>query len=133
MNTTADYITVLDHAVAQIPDPHRHGNPLLLRSGSASSSHGFLARIRALRDRQHLDIRFSVDVAITGGVREAIWATTGWISAIDVNGDMREQAEICEITGRFSTDGWPEGTRFIVRGERPRRECRTPAVLSWHA
>lgn len=52
-NTTADHITVLDQALAQIPDAHRHGTPILLRSDSAGSSHGFLAHIRSLRE-QHL-------------------------------------------------------------------------------
>jgi Transposase DDE domain group 1 len=118
-NTTADHITVLDHALAQIPDAHRHGTPILLRSDSAGSSHGFLAHIRALRDQQHLDIRFSVGLAITEPVREAIRQATDWLPAIDVDGDLREHAEICEITGMFTTDGFPDGTRFIVRRERP--------------
>ncbi len=118
-NTTADHITVLDQALAQIPDAHRHGNPILLRSDSAGSSHGFLAHIRALRDRQHLDIRFSVGVAITEPVREAIRAATDWIPAVDVDGDLREHAEICEITGMVTAAGFPDGTRFIVRRERP--------------
>jgi hypothetical protein len=118
-NTTTDHITVLDQALAQIPDARRHGNPILLRSDSAGSSHGFLAHIRALRDRQHLDIRFSIGVAITEPVREAIRQVTGWIPALDTDGGQREHAEICEITGMVPADGWPEGTRFIVRRERP--------------
>ena len=135
-NTTTDHITVLDQALAQIPDQHRHGTPILLRSDSAGSSHGFLAHIRTLRDRQHLDIRFCVGVAITEPVREAIRATTAWIPAVDVDGDLREHADICEITAdgftadgftadgfpagtRFTADGFPAGTRFIVRRERP--------------
>lgn len=118
-NTTADHITVLDHALAQIPDCYRHGTPILLRSDSAGSSHGFLAHIRGLREQQHLDIRFSVGLAITEPVREAIRAATDWIPAVDVDGDLREHAEICEITGMFTADGFPAGTRFIVRRERP--------------
>jgi hypothetical protein len=118
-NTTADHITVLDQALAQIPDAHRHGTPILLRSDSAGSSYGFLAHIRGLRDRQHLDIRFSVGLAIPEAVREAIRHATGWLPAVNVDGDLREHAEICEITGMFTTDGFPEGTRFIVRRERP--------------
>ena len=35
-NTTADHITVLDQALAQIPDAHRHGIPILIRSDSAA-------------------------------------------------------------------------------------------------
>ncbi|MBB4957841.1 IS1380 family transposase [Micromonospora polyrhachis] len=117
-NTTADHITVLDQALAQIPDAHRHGTPILLRSDAAGSSHGFLAHIRGLRE-QHLDIRFSVGVAITEPVREAIRAATGWIPAVDTDGDLREHAQVCEITGLFDAAGWPEGTRFVVRRERP--------------
>lgn len=117
-NTTTDHITVLDQALAQIPDAHRHGTAILLRADAAGSSHGFLAHIRSLRDR-HLDIRFSVGAAITEPVREAIKAATGWIPAIDADGDLREHAEVCEITGLFDPAGWPEGTRFLVRRERP--------------
>ncbi|WP_308036656.1 IS1380 family transposase [Actinoplanes sp. DH11] len=117
-NTTADHITVLDQALAQIPDAVRHGTPILLRADSAGSSHGFLARIRSLRE-QHLDIRFSVGTAITEPVRAAIRAVTGWIPAVDTGGDLREHAEVCEITGLFDAAGWPEGTRFLVRRERP--------------
>lgn len=118
-NTTADHITVLDQALAQIPDAHRHGTPILLRSDSAGSSHGFLARIRVLRE-QHLDIRFGVGAAITEPVRTAIQTATGWVPAVDTSGDLREHAEVCEITGLLDAAGWPEGTRFLVRRERPR-------------
>jgi len=118
-NTTADHITVLDQALAQIPDAYRHGTEILLRSDSAGSSHGFLAHIHGLREQQHLDIRFSVGLAITEPVREAIRQVTDWIPAVDVDGDLREHAEICEITGRFTAAGFPDGTRFIVRRERP--------------
>jgi hypothetical protein len=117
-NTTADHITVLDQALAQIPDADRHGTPILLRSDSAGSSHGFLAHIRSRREH-HLDIRFSVGAAITEPVREAIRAATGWVPAVDTDGDLREHAEVCEITGLFEAAGWPEGTRFLVRRERP--------------
>jgi hypothetical protein len=117
-NTTADHITVLDQALAQIPDAHRHGTPILLRSDSAGSSRDFLAHIRGLRE-QHLDIRFSVGVAITEPVRDAIRQVTGWIPAVDVDGDLREHAEICEITGLLPAGGFPDGTRFLVRRERP--------------
>jgi hypothetical protein len=117
-NTTADHITVLDQALAQIPDEYRHGTPILLRSDSAGSSQGFLAHIRALRE-EHVDIRFSVGVAITEPVREAIRAAIDWIPALDIDGDLREHAEISEITGLLPTGGFPEGTRFLVRRERP--------------
>ncbi|MEV4283844.1 IS1380 family transposase [Actinoplanes xinjiangensis] len=117
-NSTTDHITVLDQALAQIPDIIRHGTPILLRSDCAGSSHGFLAHLRSLRE-QHLDIRFSVGAAITEPVRAAIRAATGWVPAIDTDGGLREHAEVCEITGSFDATGWPQGTRFVVRRERP--------------
>ena len=117
-NTTADHITVLDQAVAQIPDAHRYGTAILVRSDSAGCTHGFLAHIRTLREHG-IDTRFSVGVAITEPVREAIRHATDWIPAIDTDGEPRDGAEICEITGLVPADGYPEGTRFIVRRERP--------------
>ncbi len=117
-NTTADHITVLDQAVAQIPDAHRYGTPILIRSDSAGCTQGFLAHIRSLREHG-IDTCFSVGVAITEPVREAIRRATHWMPALDTDGDLRDGAEICEITGQVPADGYPQGTRFIVRRERP--------------
>jgi hypothetical protein len=58
-------------------------------------------------------------VAITEPVREAIRQARDWIPALDSDGELRDGAEICEITGLVPADGYPEGTRFIVRRERP--------------
>lgn len=120
-NTTADHIAVLDAALAQIPDVHRHGAPILIRSDSTGCTQGFLAHIRSLRT-QHLDTYFSVGVAITEPVRAAIRQATNWIPALDADGQLRDGAEICELTGLISDDGYPAGTRFIAR-----RNVRTPA------
>ena len=117
-NTTADHITVLDRALQQIPDAHRYGTPILIRSDSAGCTHGFLTHIRALR-QYGVDTCFSVGVAITEPIREAIRQATDWIPALDSDGDFRDGAEICEITGLVPAGGYPEGTRFIVRRERP--------------
>jgi hypothetical protein len=117
-NTTADHITVLDQALAQIPDAFRHGTPLLIRADGAGSTQGFLAHIRSLREHG-IDARFSVGAAITAPVRAAIEQADGWIPALDADGDLRDGAEICELTGLLDTDGFPAGTRLIVRRERP--------------
>jgi len=117
-NTTADHITVLDAALAQIPDTHRHGTPILIRSDSAGCTHGFLAHIRTLREHD-IDTCFSVGVAITEPIREAIRQAGDWTAALDTDGEPRDGAQICEITGLVPADGYPEGTRFIVRRERP--------------
>jgi len=120
-NTTADHITVLDRALAQIPDAQRYGTPILIRSDSAGCTYGFLTHIRALREHG-IDTRFSVGVAIGEPIRQAIAATTGWIPALDADGQLRDGAELAEITDDLPAelrDKYPEGTRFIVRRERP--------------
>ena len=63
-NTAADHITVLDAALAQIPDAHRHGTPILVRADTAGCTQEFLAHIRGLRDTA-VSCEFSVGWAIT--------------------------------------------------------------------
>ena len=46
-NTASDHITVFDQALAQIPDGHRHGTDILVRTDSAGSAKAFLAHVRA--------------------------------------------------------------------------------------
>jgi hypothetical protein len=117
-NTTADHILVLDQALVQIPDVHRYGTALLIRTDGAGCTHGFLAHIRSLRE-QGIDARFSVGAAITAPVRAAIEQADDWIPALDTDGALRDGAEICEITGLLDAGGYPPGTRLIVRRERP--------------
>jgi Transposase DDE domain group 1 len=124
-NTTADHITVLDQALAQLPDAHRYGTEILVRSDSAGCTHGFLAHIRSLRE-QGMTTFFSVGVAITEPIREAIRAALAqaelWVPAVDADGRPRDGAQVCEITGLLPADlltNYPAGTRFLVRRERP--------------
>jgi hypothetical protein len=120
-NTAADHITVLQRALQQIPDQHRYGTPILIRSDSAGSSHAFLAHIRDLR-RHGLDTQFSVGVAITEPLRAAITAVGDWIPALNPDGGLRDGAEIAELTDLVDPAvlaALPAGTRLIARRERP--------------
>lgn len=117
-NTTADHIEVLDQALAQIPDVHRHGSDILIRSDSAGATKGFLAHIRSLREHGVRSF-FSIGAAITEPIRTAITACVDWVDAIDTDGSLRDGAEIAEITHLVDLTGYPEGTRMIVRRERP--------------
>ncbi|MCX5233416.1 IS1380 family transposase [Streptomyces sp. NBC_00233] len=119
-NTAADHITVLDDALAQIPDAHRHGTDILVRTDSAGSAKAFLAHLRDLRGRG-LDLRFSVGYAVTEPVRRAIRALPEhlWHPALDQDGTLRTGAEVAELTGAVDLAGYPAGTRIIVRRERP--------------
>jgi hypothetical protein len=114
---------VLDAALAQIPDAHRHGIPILIRADTAGATKEFLAHIRALH-HQAVSSSFSVGWAITERERAAIAAlpTTVWADAIDADGAHRDGAALAEITGALPgrvLAGYPIGTRVIVRRERP--------------
>lgn len=121
-NTAADHIAVLDACPAQIPEAHRYGQPILVRADTAGSSSQFLAHIRALR-AQGMDIRFSVGLAITEPIRAVLARIIDepnlWIPALDQDADLRDHAEICEITDLVDTTAHPTDTRVIVRRERP--------------
>ncbi|MFD6327908.1 IS1380 family transposase [Streptomyces sp. NPDC058442] len=119
-NTAADHITVLDAALAQIPDAHRHGAEILIRADSAGSAKAFLAHIRALRSRG-IRASFSVGYAVTEPVRRAIRCLPEhlWHPAFEQDGSLREGAEVAELTGLVDLPDYPDGTRIIVRRERP--------------
>jgi hypothetical protein len=120
-NTAADHVTVLDQALQQIPEQHRYGSPILVRSDSAGSSYEFLAHIRSLRERG-VDTQFSVGVAITTPIRAAITAAADWVAALDGDGSLRDGAELVELTDYLDPAvlaSFPAGTRLICRRERP--------------
>ncbi|WP_224389126.1 IS1380 family transposase [Pseudonocardia sp. ICBG1293] len=122
-NTAADHITVLDQALAQIPDPHRHGRPILIRADTAGCTKAFLTHIRQQRDRA-VSCEFSVGWAITDRERTAIAAIPKkvWADAVDTDGAHRDGAGLADLTGLLPTaalQGYPSGTRVIVRRERP--------------
>ncbi|MCX4818782.1 IS1380 family transposase [Streptomyces sp. NBC_01142] len=119
-NTAADHITVLDQALAQIPDAHRHGIDILIRTDSAGGAKAFLTHVRNLRTRG-IRTFFSVGYAVTEPVRRAVRALPGqvWHPALDQDGTLRAGAEVAELTGMVDLNGYPPGTRIIVRRERP--------------
>ncbi|MGW2594107.1 IS1380 family transposase [Streptomyces sp. NPDC001515] len=119
-NTAADHIAVPDDALAQIPDAHRHGTDILIRTDSAGSAKSFLTHVRVLRARG-IRTFFSVGYAVTEPVRRAIRALPEqvWHPALDQDGTLRESAEVAELTGMADLAGYPAGTRVIVRRERP--------------
>jgi hypothetical protein len=54
-------------------------------------------------------------------VRAAILQTpdAAWVSALDQDGTPRPNGQVAEITEQLDLAGWPEGSRVIVRRERP--------------
>lgn len=125
-NTVADHVTVLDNAVAQLPEKiaagHHHGDdpalvvrPVVVRADSAGCTEGFLS---ACRDR---NIGFFVTARsnpqVTGAILAAIGEEHVWTPAVDQEGELREGAAVCELTSLISDPKLPEHTRLIVRRE----------------
>ncbi|MDQ3579001.1 MAG: IS1380 family transposase [Actinomycetota bacterium] len=122
-NTAADHIAVLDAALAQIPDEHRHGSPLLVRADGAGCTKAFLAHIRELRTTG-VSSGFSVGWAVSEREHTAIATLPEkvWAAAVDTHGDTRDGAGLAEITALLPAAAlldYPPGMRVIVRRERP--------------
>ncbi|MGH2850366.1 MAG: IS1380 family transposase [Solirubrobacteraceae bacterium] len=114
-NTAVDHLVVLELALAQIPPAQRATIEILVRADSAGATHKLL-------DYCHEEqLRFSVGYELTEPARRAILQTPqdAWIPALDQDGSTRENGEVTEITHLVELSSWPEGSRLIVRRERP--------------
>ena len=119
-NTAADHITVLDDALAQLPadvaDRERdEPTEILARADAAGATHAFAA---ALRERK---IGFSLGYYVTETVGAAALALpdSAWRPALNADGQARDGAWVTELTDHVDLGAWPQGTRLIVRRERP--------------
>lgn len=114
-NTVADQIEVAEEALEQLPADVASETEIVLRFDSAGATHGLL-------DWAHEgQIRFSVGFDLTERVREAILRIPDerWTSALAQDGSPRDNGEVAEATDLIDLSGWPEGSRLIVRRERP--------------
>ena len=114
-NTAADHITVLDRALEQIPAQYIEQIEILVRADSAGATHGLVDYCR------EANLRFSVGYELTEPVRAAILKipADAWVPALDQDGSQRENGEVAEITDSVELGSWPQGSRVIVRRERP--------------
>ncbi len=120
-NTTADHISVLTMALAALPEAARpkKGDPLgprlLVRADAAGATHGFAAFCRGE------EVAFSFGFAIDKDVRKAIVSLgeDAWVEAVEDDGEVRDGAWVAEITADLDLSAWPQGSRVIVRKERP--------------
>jgi hypothetical protein len=117
-NTAADHLAILAEAIAQVPAGHR--GRLLIRGDSAAATHAVLAWLTGQNTRRRR-IEYSVGWAIGEPERAAITALpdSAWSPALDADGEVREGAQVAELTRLLELTGWPAGMRVIVRRERP--------------
>lgn len=114
-NTALDQIQVAETALAQVPGRGENGPEVLLRADSAGAVHDLLNWARDSK------VSFSVGFDLTAPVREAISQVPDrdWVPARNQDGKTRKNGEVTEITGMVDLTAWPEGSRVIVRRERP--------------
>jgi Transposase DDE domain group 1 len=124
-NTAADHIDVLDMALAALPEQARprrdpvsgtwSGPRLLARSDSAGATHAFAA---ACVER---GVEFSFGFPVEARIQQIVDVIPAacWHPAIQTDGDLRDGAWVAEATGMVDLTGWPQGSRLILRKERP--------------
>jgi hypothetical protein len=113
-NTAEDHFEVLQMALEQLPEADLD-REILARADIGGATHAFT------HDCRSAQILFSVGYAVSERLREAILELpeSAWVQAIDAEGTEREGAWVAELTDRLDLTEWPEGTRAIVRRERP--------------
>ncbi|MDX5319196.1 MAG: IS1380 family transposase, partial [Actinomycetes bacterium] len=119
-NTAADHVTVLDMALAGLPAHARPrpGDPdsprVLARSDSAGATHTFATACR------RAGVGFSFGFPVDWRVKDLVDLIPPecWHPAIETDG-IREGAWVAEVTSNVDLTAWPEGSRLILRKERP--------------
>jgi Transposase DDE domain group 1 len=123
-NSGADQLAVVAMAIAQLPAEQQQGHqpgdsadavvhPILVRADSAGA-------VRALIDGLVArNCQFSISARVSNALDTAIANVDddAWLPAINTDGEPRRGAQVAELD--VSVDGWPAGTRAIVRRERP--------------
>ena len=113
----ADQIAVLEQALEQLPRGvvADLDTEIVLRADAAGSALGLC---QAARDAK---INYLVGFDLTKQVRRAILSLPedAWRPALRQDGSERDGAQVAEITDRLEFYDWPDGSRVIVRRERP--------------
>ena len=114
-NTATDHVTVLDAALAQLPEAER--GHVLVRTDTGGGVKQFLHHIT------DLGLQYSVGFYGVPPIVEALGKVPrqAWRTAIDTDGQPRDGAQVAELTAYLPSTlvGWPKGMRVIARRERP--------------
>ncbi len=120
-NTAADHVQVLAMALAALPEHvrPRPGDPdgprVLVSADTAGATHAFA---KALREHGcEFSLGFPIEVRVQNAISTVPEAA--WTAAYNRDGQPRRGAWVAEITDLLDLSAWPEGSRVIVRRERP--------------
>ena len=119
-NHAGDHIDVLRRAVAQVPAGHRR--QLLVRADGAGATHELLDWLTGPAQVRGRRLEYSVgfptkNTALTSAITTI--PERGWTAAVTADGEIRDGAEVAEVTELLDLRRWPAGMRVIVRRERP--------------
>ena len=117
-NTAADHITVIRHALAQLPGRRagtRPGRKVLIRTDGAGCTHAVLDWMTGQR------LSYSVGFTLPDHTRDLLEHIPSqvWTEAYDAHDQIRDGAWVAELTDLLDLTGWPAGMRVIARKERP--------------
>jgi hypothetical protein len=125
-NDTDDHLELLEQSVRAVPleyqlgheegdDPALVVHPILVRADSAGATHRF---VQSLSDA---NFDYSIGFPISGSVRDALLLAQeeDWVRATELDGGIRDGAEVIELTELYEVKGWPTDMRVICRRERP--------------
>ncbi len=123
---SADHITVLQAALAQLPEGER--GQVLVRTDAGGASKSLVHHVT------DAGLQYSIGFPAHGPVQTAIEMIPeqAWVAALDGDGTPREGAQVAELTdwmptpvkptrspARYGPQEWPPGMRVIARRERP--------------
>lgn len=120
-NTAADHIQVTRDALAQLPgiNPSRPGRKVLIRTDGGGGTQEYTKWL-AQRGVSY-SIGFTLPACMPDIYR--LIPAKAWQPALKTDGDLREGADVVELTDLLAFRGllseWPDGMRVIVRRERP--------------
>ena len=119
-NHAGDHIEVLTRAIAQLPAKYRRH--MLIRLDGAGATHELLDWLTAQGKVRGRQVEYSVGFptknnAVTSAITKL--PDTAWTAALAADGEVRDSADVAELTGLLDLSRWPAGMRVIVRRERP--------------
>ena len=112
-NTAADHVAVLTEAIAQVPAAHR--KKLLIRSDGAGASHDLLDWLTEQNRVRGRSVEYSVGFSVTEKIRDAITLVPKrvWTPAVEADGEVREGADVAELTGLLDLSTWARAARRV--------------------
>jgi uracil-DNA glycosylase len=130
-NTAADHVVVLDAALAQLPAALRTRDaagrvPVLARADAAGATKEFATHLHergvefSIGARfAHLDVHTALAQLPMQAWNPPYQARKPRAAETGVQIEPRDGAWVAEATSLLQLRGWPEGTRLILRKERP--------------